>query len=60
LFRYFETNGQVHLAMSVMKNRSGAHERTIREIKMSQHGIEIGPPLQGFSGILTGTPTKDE
>jgi circadian clock protein KaiC len=57
LFRYFESKGHVRRAISVFKKRSGQHERTIRELKVTQDGIQIGPPLERFQGVLTGTPT---
>jgi circadian clock protein KaiC len=56
MLRYFEFDGSVRRALSVVKKRSGNHEHTIREFKLSQHGITVGPPLKGFSGIFTGTP----
>lgn len=56
LFRFFEAHGRLHKAMSVLKNRSGAHEDAIREIKFDEKGIRIGAPLVDFRGVLTGTP----
>jgi circadian clock protein KaiC len=56
-FRYFEASGAVRRAISVIKKRSGAHERTIRELDMTAGGIVIGDPLIEFQGILTGVPT---
>lgn len=56
LFRYFEARGEVKRALSVMKKRSGPHEKTIREIEMGPEGIHIGPPLRNFQGVLSGTP----
>lgn len=56
LFRYFETQGSVRQAISVVKRRSGPHERSIRELRMQPNQIEIGPPLNEFEGILTGIP----
>jgi circadian clock protein KaiC len=56
LFRFFEFEGEVRKALSVIKKRSGNHERTIREILMSKTGISIGKCLKDFQGILTGTP----
>ena len=56
LFRYFELTGEVRKAISVFKKRSGKHERTIRELRLRSSGIEIGPPLKEFRGVLTGTP----
>jgi circadian clock protein KaiC len=57
LLRYFEAAGEVRQAMSILKNRSGGHERTIREFKLTSEGIEVGEPLREFHGILTGVPT---
>jgi circadian clock protein KaiC len=56
LFRYFEAAGEVRRAISVVKKRSGNHERTIRELKLTHEGVSIGPPLTEFQGILGGTP----
>jgi circadian clock protein KaiC len=56
LLRYFEHAGQIRQAISVVKKRTGGHERTIRELRMGQSGIEIGEPLQEFQGVLTGVP----
>lgn len=57
LFRYFERAGAIRQAISVMKKRSGSHERTIRELIFSKDTIRVGPPLDEFEGLLTGTPT---
>jgi circadian clock protein KaiC len=57
LMRYYEAKGEVHQAISVMKKRGGAHERTIRGFRLGRDGISVGPPLREFRGILTGVPT---
>jgi circadian clock protein KaiC len=57
LFRFFESMGTVRRAVSVVKKRSGHHERTIRELDMDERGVLIGEPLSEFHGILTGTPS---
>jgi circadian clock protein KaiC len=56
LFRYFEALGEVKRAISVVKKRTGQHERTIRELRFDD-GIRIGAPLVQFEGVLTGSPT---
>ncbi|WP_082597363.1 ATPase domain-containing protein [Rhizobium sp. Root708] len=56
LLRFFEAEGRVRKAISVLKNRGGAHEDTIRELRIDSGGIRIGEPLSQFRGILTGTP----
>lgn len=57
LMRHFEAAGQVRQCVSVLKKRHGDHERTVRELKfVPGKGIELGPPLEHFSGVLTGQP----
>ncbi len=57
LFRYFEAAGEVRQALSVIKKRSGEHERTIRELVMKGGKIVVGSVLTDFEGVLTGAPT---
>jgi circadian clock protein KaiC len=56
LLRYFEVNGTVRQAISVVKKRSGDHERSIREYKVQKGGLLVGEPLRDFQGVLTGVP----
>jgi circadian clock protein KaiC len=56
LFRYFEVSGEVRRAISVMKNRTGRHENTIRELHFGP-GVRVSPPLTQFQGVLSGIPT---
>lgn len=56
LLRYYEFQGAVHRAISVVKRRSGSHENSIRELTFAQNTMAIGPPLRDFRGILTGVP----
>jgi circadian clock protein KaiC len=56
LFRYFEAHGEMRQAISVVKKRSGVHERTIRELKFSKGGVAVGEPLRMFQGVMTGVP----
>ena len=57
LLRYFEASGKVRRAISVIKKRSGPHETSIREYRISNGGLTLGEPLEAFSGILRGGPT---
>jgi circadian clock protein KaiC len=57
LLRYFEAVGQVRRAISVIKKRSGFHEPTIREYRISREGLSVGDPLTDFQGVLRGVPT---
>jgi circadian clock protein KaiC len=56
LLRYFESQGRIRKAISVVKKRSGAHEDTIRELTLDARGLHIGAPLARFAGVLTGAP----
>lgn len=58
VLRYFEAGGQVRQAISMMKKRSGGHERSIRELRLGPERIRVGAPLSDFQGILSGTPTS--
>jgi circadian clock protein KaiC len=57
LLRFFEADGEVRKAISVVKTRTTDHERTIREFRVDKNGLSIGSPLRAFQGILTGVPT---
>ena len=59
LLRYFETRGEIRQAISVVKRRGGAHERTIREFRLEPGGIRLGEPLRKFRGVLTGVPVYE-
>jgi circadian clock protein KaiC len=56
LLRFFEAAGRVCQAVSVVKKRRGAHERTLREMKIGSDGVRVGPVLEEFEGVLTGVP----
>jgi circadian clock protein KaiC len=56
LLRYFEAEGEILQAISVLKKRAGVHERTLRQLQISEEGLIVGEPLRGFRGIMTGVP----
>jgi circadian clock protein KaiC len=56
MLRYFEAEGRVRRAISVVKKRSGVHEDAIREFRLTSEGVRVGPPLTQFQGVLSGTP----
>lgn len=57
MLRYFEYRGMVKKAISVVKKRSGEHEKSIREFMINEKGIMVGEPLYTFSGVLSGVPS---
>jgi circadian clock protein KaiC len=56
LFRYFERAGELRQAISVVKKRSGPHERSIRELFLENGRVAVGKALTQFEGVLTGVP----
>ena len=56
LLRYFEALGRVRRAISCIKKRASDHEDTIREYRIGTRGLHIGEPLEGFAGVLRGSP----
>ncbi len=59
LIRYFEADGEMRKAISVVKTRTANHERTIREFVISPTGIVVGAQLRGYRGVLSGSPMPD-
>jgi circadian clock protein KaiC len=56
LLRYFEVEAQIRQTISVFKKRGGPHERSLRELRITNSGIRVGEPLRDFRGIMTGVP----
>lgn len=54
--RFFEAQGSIRKAVSVIKKRTGFHESTIREFSLGPGGVIVGPVLKEFEGVLTGIP----
>jgi circadian clock protein KaiC len=58
MLRYFEHAGEVKKAISVVKKRTGAHERAIRGLEFDAKGIHLSEPLMTLRGVLTGVPVE--
>ena len=54
--RHIEFDGELRKIIGVLKKRTGDFERTLREFKITEHGITVGEPLTGMRDILSGTP----
>jgi circadian clock protein KaiC len=59
LLRFFEAEGEIRRAISVVKKRTGSHESSIREMRIDSGGVRVGDKLAGFRGVLTGTPVYE-
>jgi len=57
LLRFFESNGKLRRAITIIKSRTSNHASTIHELQLGAGGILIGAALEGFEGVLTGLPT---
>ncbi|GEP09158.1 ATPase domain-containing protein [Methylobacterium gnaphalii] len=57
LLRYFEAVGEMRRAISVVKKRTGAHENTIREYRITNGGLQVGAPIKAFQGVFRGIPS---
>jgi circadian clock protein KaiC len=57
LLRFFESNGRLRRALTVIKSRTTTHALTIHELQLGTTGVRIGEPLVGFEGVLTGLPS---
>ena len=58
LLRYLEIKSEMRKAISVLKMRGSNHDKEIREVVINEKGVEIKLPFSGYSGILSGSPTK--
>jgi circadian clock protein KaiC len=58
MLRYFEHQGSVKKAISVMKKRTGGHEESIRNMWFDSKGIHLSEPLLQLRGVLTGVPVE--
>jgi circadian clock protein KaiC len=57
LLRFFESNGRLRRAITVIKSRTAAHALTIHELQLGADGIRVGESLEGFDGVLSGLPS---
>ncbi|WP_423746196.1 ATPase domain-containing protein (plasmid) [Haladaptatus sp. SPP-AMP-3] len=54
--RHLEISGEMRKAIGVLKKRTSDFERTLREFRITEHGVEVGEPLTGLRGVLSGAP----
>jgi len=55
LLRYYEMQGRIAKAISVLKRRSGGHSTEIRELVLDGR-VSVGKPSTELQGIMTGVP----
>lgn len=59
LLKYFESDGEIQKAISVLKKRSGQHDKAIRRFDLSTEGVHVGEALKSLRGILSGIPSVE-
>jgi circadian clock protein KaiC len=52
--RQLEIASTLKRAVAVMKTREGAHDDKLREMKITDKGVEIGDPFEFEEAVLTG------
>jgi circadian clock protein KaiC len=55
--RHLEYDGTMNKVIGVLKMRTSDFEKTLRTIEFTEYGVSVGVPLEGLTGVLTGTPT---
>lgn len=54
--RHLEYGGTLNKVIGVLKMRTSDFEKTLRQIEFTKYGVSVGAPLEGLTGVLTGTP----
>lgn len=54
LLRYVELHSQLYRLISIMKIRESGYDPTIREFRITDHGIEVASTFTSAEAILTG------
>ena len=59
LLRYAEIDGEIRRAATVLKMRGSAHDRRVREYRITADGMEIGEPIEGMGGLVVPRRDRD-
>ncbi|UWG48992.1 RecA-superfamily ATPase implicated in signal transduction [Halanaeroarchaeum sp. HSR-CO] len=54
--RHVEYHGEIRKVIGALKMRTSSFERALRELEITEYGLQVGDPLPHLRGILTGTP----
>jgi circadian clock protein KaiC len=58
LQRYLELDGVLKRMLTVVKLRGSQHSKELRLYEVTAEGIVIGGRLEGYDGLMTGTPRR--
>ena len=56
--RYIEIGSRLKRVLAIVKVRGSAHSNELRQFEITDCGIIIGKPVQGYDGLLGGRPTR--
>lgn len=56
MLRYIELDGELRKTIGVLKKRTGSFEKALREFDITSDGLQVGRPLHGMRGLLSGVP----
>jgi circadian clock protein KaiC len=56
--RYIEVKSHLERVLAVVKVRGSRHSNAIRQYEITDQGIVIGAPLDGYEGLLSGHPLE--
>ena len=54
--RFVEHDATLSRLISITKMRNSAYDERVRELHITDHGLEAGESLQGFDALITGLP----
>ena len=58
MLRHVELEGELKLVLNILKARGTVHNKSLRELRITDYGIVVGQPLSGYEGIVTGVTRK--
>ncbi|MEM2141023.1 ATPase domain-containing protein [Nitrososphaera sp.] len=58
VLKYVEIESAIQRAVAILKMRGSDHEKTLRELKITPKGIEVGGSFDQWEGVLSGAPHK--
>jgi circadian clock protein KaiC len=58
--RYVEMEGELRKVIGVVKMRGSSHAKALRLYEVTEHGLEVGPALTNYSGIITGVARRTD
>lgn len=56
LLHYVEMHGEMRRGLTVLKMRGSNHDKHIRELTISDRGLQLGKPFRELYGVLSASP----